>query len=61
MSDSGHSGKQFEHSAGPGRDQMGTLEQPGVPMGVQRDEMCVFTAPAHKQKEAFRSGRYHAF
>jgi hypothetical protein len=27
-----------------------TLEQPGVPTGVQKDEMCVFTAPAHNKK-----------
>ena len=27
-----------------------TLEQPGVPTGVQKDEMCVFIAPAHNKK-----------
>ena len=27
-----------------------TLEQPGVPTGVQKYEMCVFTAPAHKKE-----------
>ena len=27
-----------------------TLEQPGVPTGVQKDEMCVFTALTHNKK-----------
>ena len=27
-----------------------TLEQPGVPTGVQKVELCVFTAPAHNKK-----------
>ena len=27
-----------------------TLEQLGLPTGVQKDEMCVFTAPAHNKK-----------
>ena len=27
-----------------------TLEQPGVPTEAQKDEMCVFTAPAHNKK-----------
>ena len=26
------------------------LEQPGVATGVQKDEMCVFAAPAHNKK-----------
>ena len=28
-----------------------TLEQPGVPTEAQKDEMCVFTAPAHKKRQ----------
>ena len=27
-----------------------TLEQPGVPTGVKKDEMCVFTVHAHNKK-----------
>ena len=50
MSDSGGPGKQLGHPAHPGRGQWAALEQPGVATGVQKDEMCVFAAPAHNKK-----------
>ena len=54
MKDSGHPGKQLEHQANPGRAPMCDLGQTKVAKGVQRDEICVFTAPAHKKEGAFR-------
>ena len=50
MSDSGGPGKQLGHPADPGRGQVAASAQPGVAMGVQKDEMCVFATPAHNKK-----------
>ena len=50
ISDSGRPGKQLGHPADPSRDHVGNFGAARGAHRTQKDEMCVFTAPAHNKK-----------
>ena len=56
MSDSGGPGQQLGHPADPGRGQVGSFGAAAMATGVQKNEMCVFAAPARNKKGPLGEG-----